>query len=170
MHKNDDDLPKPARNVLPDLIIPVLALLFSIYYLTTITEVPWISQASAVTVSGLLLLTILAYALRTLYRVRRGEECLRLPRPGATAGTQIKRIILLLLAIAYVYFIGVLGFTLTTFVFVATTVVLLSSPGNWKNALKVAGACAVTGYIVFIYLFQTRFPKGAIETYLDRVL
>ena len=46
---------RAPKNVLPDLIIPVMALAFAIYYLTTITEVPWIAQASAVVVSGLLL-------------------------------------------------------------------------------------------------------------------
>jgi len=48
---NVDDPKQRPRNVLPDLIIPVLALAFTIYYLTTITEVPWIAQASAITVS-----------------------------------------------------------------------------------------------------------------------
>ena len=40
--------PREPRNILPDFIIPAMALAFTIYYLTTITEVPWISQASAV--------------------------------------------------------------------------------------------------------------------------
>lgn len=49
---------------MPDCIIPALALVFTLYYLTTITEVPWISQASAFVVSGLLLLSILAFVIR----------------------------------------------------------------------------------------------------------
>ena len=56
-----DPAANPPRNVLPDLIIPALALAFAVYYLTTITEVPWIAQASAVVVSGLLLVAILAF-------------------------------------------------------------------------------------------------------------
>jgi len=69
--------PQP-KNVLPELIIPALALLFAIYYLTTITEVPWIAQASAMLVSVLLLLSIIAFGRRTLYRIRAGTEYLGL--------------------------------------------------------------------------------------------
>ena len=50
--KVDDPKQRP-RNVLPDLVIPLLALAFTGYYLTTITEVPWIAQASAVVVRNL---------------------------------------------------------------------------------------------------------------------
>ena len=69
---------KQPRNVLPDFIIPALAFGFAIYYLTTITEVPWISQASAFVVSGLLMLAIIAFVIRSVWRIREGSECLRL--------------------------------------------------------------------------------------------
>jgi len=162
------------RNILPDCIIPALALIFTLYYLTTITEVPWISQASAIVVSGLLLLSILAFIIRSAWRIRQHQETLRIK------GTLLvllgekpliaKRIALLTLAIAYVWFIDGLGFTLTTFVFVFCGIILLSSRDNWKNALKVSLSCTVIGYFVFIYLFKTRFPEGLIEHWLKSVL
>jgi hypothetical protein len=168
-----DPQSKP-RNILPDCIIPALALAFTVYYLTTITEVPWISQASAFVVSGLLILSIAAFAIRSAWRIRRHEETLRFG--GALHDLlgekplYLKRIALLIFAIAYVWFIEDLGFTLTTFIFVFSTIVLLSSVANWKNALKVSLACSVIGYIVFIYLFKTRFPAGFIEDWLKGVL
>ena len=168
-----DPQPKP-RNILPDCIIPVLALAFTVYYLTTITEVPWISQASAIVVSGLLLLSIAAFVIRSIWRIRRQQETLRFE--GALLDLlgemplNAKRIALLIFAVAYVWFIEDLGFTLTTFIFVFSTIVLLSSMANWKNALKVSLACSVIGYVVFIYLFKTRFPAGFIEDWLKGVL
>ena len=169
-HDNDTE----PRNILPDLIIPVMALCFTVYYLTTITEVPWISQASALIVSGLLLLSILAFILRSVFRIRRGQETLKLPVTGGAtsdvAKVNIKRLVLLLLTIGYVWIIHSWGFTITTFSFLFLGIILLSSIANWKNALLVSISCSVIGYVVFIYFFQTRFPKGPVENWLQGIL
>jgi len=158
------------RNILPDCIIPALALVFTVYYLTTITEVPWISQASAIIVSALLSLSIFAFVIRSVWRIRRQQETLEFEGTlHALLGfmpISIKRIALLLLAIAYVWFIDSLGFTLTTFIFIFSAILLLSSRYNWKNALMVSLSSSVIGYIVFIYFFKTRFPQGLIENWL----
>ncbi len=166
---SDDSTPKP-RNVLPDLVIPLLALAFTGYYLTTITEVPWISQASAITVSCLLVLAIAAYFIRTAYRIKKRHEVIAFPGPSRVRAVTIKRIALLALTIAYVALIESLGFTLTTTAFVFLGIVLLSSPANWKTAVLVSVCCSVTGYIVFIYFFATRFPKGPVENMLNGLL
>lgn len=161
---------KPPRNVLPDLVIPLLALGFTGYYLTTITEVPWISQASAVTVSCLLVIAIAAYFTRTIVRIRRGSEFIGIPEASFVSETTIRRALLLGLTIAYVWVIDTLGFTITTTVFVFLGIVVLSSLQNWKNALLVSLCCSVTGYVVFIYFFETRFPRGPIENALKAML
>ncbi|MDH5355643.1 MAG: tripartite tricarboxylate transporter TctB family protein [Gammaproteobacteria bacterium] len=170
---NNDPQSKP-RNILPDCIIPAIAFAFTVYYLTTITEVPWISQASAFVVSGLLMLSILAFAVRTVWRIRQHRETCQLS--GAFESllgdipTMLKRVALLLLSIAFIWVIDNLGFTLSTFIFVFLGILLLSSVENWRNALKVSLSCAVIGYVVFIYLFNTRFPAGPIENWLKGVL
>ena len=82
----------------------------------------------------------------------------------------LKRLALLLLAIAFIWFIDSLGFTLSTFIFVFTGIILLSSLDNWKNALIVSLSCSVIGYTVFIYFFKTRFPVGPIEHWLKGIL
>ena len=158
---------KPAsKNVLPDLIIPVMALAFTIYYLTTITEVPWIAQASAVLVSALLLAAILAFAVRTTLRIKAGTEMLSFSGLDLDYSNNVKRVGLLALAIAYVWFIEDLGFTISTVIFMFLAIILLSSLANWKNAAWVALCCSLIGYIVFIFMFETRFPKGPVETFL----
>lgn len=163
-----------AKNVLADLVIPTIALLFTVYYLSTITEVPWISQASALTVSCLLVMAVVAFAIRTVLRIRRGEETIRLPGAfTALFGTRsiaIKRLALFALTVGYVLFIESLGFVLSTFVFVALGIVVLSSLANIRRAALVALTCSSIGYIVFIYFFNTRFPKGPIEHFLKGLL
>jgi len=166
--------PQEPRNILPDCIIPALALGFTIYYLTTITEVPWISQASAIVVGCLLTLSVLAFALRSAWRIRRREETLRLAGSLHIMLDRVpvssRRIGLLLLAIAYVLVIDSLGFTLTTFAFIFVAILLLSSLANWKRALAVSSSSALIGYFVFVYLFETRFPSGPIEDWLRGLL
>ncbi len=161
--------PDPPKNVLPELIIPGLALIFAIYYLTTITEVPWIAQASAVLVSGLLLLSIFAFAIRTAYRLNAGTELISWRGLIPDRILLLKRIVLLCLMIAYVWFLEDLGFTLSTFFFLVLAIMLLSSLANWKKAVGIALAASVIGYIVFIFVFETRFPKGPIERTIEEL-
>lgn len=169
----EDRSPEP-RNILPDFIIPAMALGFTIYYLTTITEVPWISQASAIVVGGLLTLSIAAFVVRSLLRIRRREEKLALRdslhQLLGRVPTSSRRVGLLALATGYVWIIDRLGFTLTTFGFVFAAIVLLSSLANWKRALAVSASSALVGYVVFIYFFNTRFPSGPIEDWLKGLL
>lgn len=168
------DPEQKPRNILPDCIIPALALAFTVYYLTTITEVPWISQASAIVVSGLLTLSIAAYVIRSVWRLRAGREVLRFEGTGHSLvgprRTALRRLGLLAMAIGYVWFIDSLGFIVTTFVFVIAAILLLSSLANWKRALALALSCSIIGYVVFIYFFKTRFPAGPIEIWLQGVL
>lgn len=163
--------PQP-RNILPDCIIPVMAVCFTVYYLTTITEVPWISQASAIVVSSCLLLSIIAFAIRSASRIRSGKETLRLPVESLRnqAAINIKRLVLLTMTLFYVWIIDSWGFTITTFWFVFLGILLLSSIANWKRALLVALSCSVIGYVVFIYAFKTRFPRGPVENWLKAVM
>lgn len=163
--------PEP-RNILADCIIPAMALCFTVYYLTTITEVPWISQASAIVVSTLLLLSVTAYAIRSVSRIRRGQETIRLPFDSLSqdAVINIRRFILLMLTVGYVWIIDRWGFTITTFSFLFLSIVLLSSVANWKRAFLVALSCSTIGYVMFIYLFKTRFPRGPVENWLKAIL
>jgi len=168
----DNPLEPEPRNILPDCIIPAMAVCFTIYYLTTITEVPWISQASAVVVSGLLLLSIAAFVIRSVSRVRAGKETFRFSFDTSSDEIRInvKRLVLLALTIGYVWIIDSWGFTITTFCFIFLSIMLLSSLANWKRAFLVAIACSTIGYIVFIYFFKTRFPRGPIENWLKAML
>jgi len=149
---------KPARNILPDLIIPALALAFAIYYLTTITEVPWIAQASAIFVSCFLFIAIFAYAVRTINRIRRGEEKIAFGSTIPNLPIQIKRVVLLAATIGYIVLLEPLGFTLATFLFLLIGIVLLSSLENWRAAVKFAAICSILGYAIFILCFKAWFP------------
>ena len=158
------------KNILPDLIIPTMALIFAIYYLTTITEVPWIAQASAVLVSGLLLAAILAFAIRTIVRLKAGTEIIKFSGFISDQRIFAKRIGLLVLTTGYVWSIEFLGFTVCTLAFLFLSIILLSSPKNWRRAAAVALCCSLIGYLVFIIMFETRFPKGPFEHFVQETI
>ena len=121
------DRSQRPRNVLPDFIIPICAAAFTIYYWTTITEVPWTSQASAVLVGSLLLVAIGALVVRTTLRLRAGTETLSFDFGRTNLLLAVRRLALLSLAIGYVWLLEPLGFTATTSVFLFLAIILLSS-------------------------------------------
>ena len=65
---------KPAAGA--ELVLPVAALLFTIYYFTTIINVPWTAQVSAFFVGTILIGLIIALVTRELINDTRGEESL----------------------------------------------------------------------------------------------
>lgn len=157
------------KNVLPDLIIPSLALIFTIYYLTTITEAPWIAQASAIVVGSLLIVLIFIFFVKTFLMVQRGKESISISNLILDKPSSLKRLALLILTLCFTFFLEFLGFTLSAIIFLFFAIVLLSSIKNWKNALMISLSCSLIGYFIFIYIFNTQFPRGAFENFVERI-
>jgi hypothetical protein len=162
---------KPAREeVGGELILPVAAVLFTIYYFTTIQEVPWTAQASALLVGSILIVLCLALAVRTFIGVRRGDVSLGF-EPLITPRDFIgKRLILLALTLGYIVVIDWLGFTLTTFLFLAAGMLVLGNGRRWRLILILSTILAVGGYLLFVVAFQTRFPVGPVDALFKAVL
>jgi hypothetical protein len=133
---------KPEKQSIgSDLVIPVAGLLFTLYYFSTIINSPWTAQVSAFFIGAILILLIVT-----------------------------KRLILLALTIAYVYLIQWGGFTLTSFAFLSLAMLLLSGGRNKRLILVLSAVLALTGYLLFILAFETRFSKGPFELLMDQVL
>ena len=146
-----------------ELILPFAAVLFSIYYFTTIREVPWTAQVSAVLVGSVLIVLCIAFAIRTLLGVYYGGQSLDLGTLIAPRAFLGKRLLLLALTIGYIAIIEWLGFTLTTFMFLALAMGVL---GEWRRIgliLTISALLSITGYLLFIVAFEIRFPLGPFE-------
>ena len=160
----------PSKHVLGDLVIPVAGLIFTVYYFSTILESPWIAQVSAFFVGSILIVLSLIFIVKTAFELRRGDADLKVGRiaePRRLIGT---RFILLALTIGYIFAIHLTGFTLTTFVFMAAAMALLS---RGKNILFIVGLSALVslaGWALFIYAFKQRFPLGPFERLMDYLL
>ncbi len=157
---------REPRAIGGELIIPVAALAFTVYYFTTILEVPWSAQVSAFFIGSILILLLVIFFIRTAIELRRGEVSLGLGQIFEPVSFVPKRIALAALTIGYVLFLRWGGFTLTTFVFLALAMLLLNE-GRRKGLILILSAMfAIGGWLLFIFAFETRFPAGPFEQFM----
>lgn len=146
-----------------ELIIPVLAVVFTLYYFSTIVDSPWSAQVSAFFIGSILIALCAVFLVLAAGRVRRGSATLGLDLLSAPRRMIPKRVALFVLTLGYVLCIDWGGFTLTTFVFLLLAMLLLGGGRNRGLAFGLAAAMAFGGYLLFIVAFGTRFPVGPFE-------
>jgi len=149
----------------PDLIIPVAAILFTLYYFSTIIDSPWTAQVSAFFVGAILLALSTAFLVVAGVRVIRGQADLRMGGLVAPRSVAMRRLALFVLTLSYIFCIDWLGFTITTFLFISFGMVLLSGweRQNKRLILALSLVLSVGGYLLFVVAFQRRFPEGPFE-------
>ncbi len=146
-----------------ELIIPVAALVFTVYYLTTIIDVPWTAQVSAFFVGSILILLLLIFFIRTALSLGRGEVSLREGEIVEPVLFVPRRIVQLALTIGYVLLIQWAGFTITTFVFILLAMLVLNEGRNKGLIFILSAVFSIGGWLLFIVAFETRFPAGPFE-------
>ena len=161
---------KPPRQIGGELVIPIIAVGFTLYFFSSIWNSPWTAQVSAFMVGGILLLVCAIFFVRAGMWLVRGEGTLGVGNLFTMDDIRTGRIGLLLTTIAYVMFIDTLGFTLMTFLFLAVSMLILAKGKNAGFITMVSAAMALTGWAVFIWAFDTRFPRGWFETTMKAVL
>lgn len=161
---------KPPRQIGGELVIPIIAVGFTLYFFSTIWNSPWTAQVSAFMVGGILLLVCAIFFVRSAIWLSRGEGTLGFGNLFTKDDVRSGRIGLLATTIAYVMFIDRLGFTLMTFLFLAASMLILAKGKNVGFITIISAAMALTGWAVFIWAFDTRFPRGWFETTMKAVL
>ena len=152
-----------------ELIIPALALIFTLYYISTVINSPWSAQLNAFMVGSVLIFLVLLFFVLAARKVWRGEATLGCSDLLAPYGMLPKRLGFIGLTLGYLVVIHWLGFTLTTFLFMAGSMLLLGGGRRPLVCLAAATAMAVIALVVFVILFQKRFPQGPVE-YLVQAL
>ena len=93
----------------------------------------------------------------------RGDADLRLSRLLSPVSVLPKRLVLLGLTLAYTVLVEYGGFTITTFAFLFAAMTLLNEGRKKRFAALLSLALSLSGYLLFIVAFQTRFPTGPFE-------
>lgn len=161
---------RPGRPIGGELIIPIAAVAFTLYYFTTIIESPWEAQVNAFFVGSILIVLVAILLIKLGRALLAGEADLHLGNLAGPRTVLPKRLILLLLAIGYVLVIEWLGFTITTFLFLTAAMLLLNDGRRPRFVLGLAAGFALGGYLLFVVAFATRLPAGPFERLVATLL
>jgi hypothetical protein len=159
--------PGDKRHVGGELIIPIAGLLFTIYYFSTIVDSPWIAQVSAFFIGSILIALIIGYLIKTVLEVKSGAADFRPGPLNDPVELMPKRMILFALTVGYIFVIYYLGFTLTTFLFLAGAMALLADRKRLGFIIGLSAVFSLAGWALFILAFDTRFPVGPFERFMD---
>lgn len=157
------------RQLGSELIIPLLALGFTIYYVSTVIDSPWSAQLNAYLVGSILVTLVLLFLVLAARDLIAGRATLAATDLLAPYDILPKRLGFIGLTLAYLVVIHWLGFTLTTFAFLLCSMLLLGGGRRPVAYLVSAVIMAVIALLVFVVLFQKRFPKGPVEYLLQAV-
>ena len=161
---------KPERKSIGgELILPIGAFIFTLYYFYTIIDVPRIAQVSAFFVGSILIVLLMILAVRIGKEVKAGTVDLRLGRLVEPHSFIPARLALLGLTLGFIFFIEWLGFTIIVFLFLVLAMLLLSKGRNKGLIFGLAAVLAIGGYLLFIVAFNTRFPAGPFEQLMEKL-
>ncbi len=158
------------KHVGGELVIPVAALLFTIYYFVTIIDVPWTAQVSALFVGIILIVLIGVFLVKTVKAVRAGEADFGMQALFEPVSFIPKRLVLFAITFGFILFVEHLGFTITTFLFLCSAMLVLGNGRNKVLTVAVSAILSLAGWALFIWAFETRFPAGPFENLMKSVL
>jgi hypothetical protein len=153
-----------------ELIIPVVGLIFTLYYFSTILQSPWEAQVAAFFVGSILIGLILIFLVKTAFLLTRGTARLDFSPLFTPVGITLTRLALFGLTLGYLLAIPYFGFTFTTFLFLAAAFLLLQQEKRPVLAVGLATGLSLAGYLLFIVAFDTRFPRGPFEELMRGIL
>lgn len=148
-----------------DLILPILAVAFTVYFFVSVSDLAWEAKANA-TMIGVVLLALVALQIaRIVVRVLRREAALGLGAVIEPAGLGPTRLALIALSALFIALIPWLGLTLGLFLFVAALMMTLRA-GSLRAIVATSAVIAGCAYALFIALLNSRLPHGPVEDLL----
>ena len=162
--------PGKRKSIGGDLVIPLAALGFTLYYFSTIIDSPWTAQVAAFFIGTILIGLIVVFLAKAGVAIARGQADLSAGVLIAPAGLLPTRLALLAITAAYLVLIEWGGFTLTTFAFLLTAMLLLNRGRRAGFIVGLSLAVSLGGYLIFILAFDTRFPRGPFEDLIQAVM
>jgi hypothetical protein len=164
---SDKDDRKPIGG---ELLIPIMAFVFTLYYFWTILDVPWSAQVSAFFVGTILIVLLIVFFFRSAAAIRRGEASLQIGPLFDPIAFVPKRLALLGLTLGFIFIVQYLGFTITVFLFLTSSMLLLSNGKKKRLIVCLSATLALAGWALFIWAFETRFPAGPFETMMKGLI
>ena len=145
-----------------DLVIPLLALGFAIYFFWSIADLAWEAKANGVVIGVALIALVVVQVARIALAVAQGRADLRTDVLWQPRDVLVKRVGMVAVTIAFILLLQVLGLTLSLFVSMAAALWLMGvrRPGV---LLGISFGVAAAAYLLFIAVLDAGFPHGVIE-------
>jgi len=166
MAADNNESPEKKQSIGADLIIPICAVVFTLYYISTILDSPWTAKVTAYLIGSVLIGLCFLLFVRSGYAVRRGRADLSFKSLIEPVEALPRRLALFGLTLAYIVFLPIVGFTLTTFVFLSAGMLLLSRGEGRRFKFILAGCLSVGWFALLVVGFKRRFPLGWVDEQL----
>jgi hypothetical protein len=152
-----------------DLVVPALAVGLIGYFFVSVADLAWEAKANAIVISVVLLALIAIHAGRVALRVWAGEATLSLAPLFEPRRTQRARILLVVLTALFIFLIPWLGVTLGLFLLTSALMHVLGA-GSIRRILATSSVIALSAYLLFIALLNSRLPHGPFEKLMSLLL
>ena len=160
----------PSRLALgADLVIPLLALAFAIYFLVDVRELGWEAKANGVGIGTVLVVLIAVQLVRIVLKLRRGEGVLSFEPLLAPREALGKRVALVAVTIAFIATLKWLGLTLGLFLGMLAALWLMGVRKP-KQLVGISFVVAAAAYGLFIAALESNFPHGPVENLIASLL
>jgi hypothetical protein len=157
---------KPKAALGADLVIPLLALGFAIYFFWSIADLAWEAKANGVVIGTALIALVVIQSARIALAVARGQATLATDPLWQPREVLAKRLGMVAVTVAFILLLQVLGLTLSLFSAMAAALWIMGVR-RLPVLLGIAFAVAAAAYLLFIAVLDAGFPHGPIEKLLS---
>lgn len=145
-----------------DLILPVIGIALTSYYLIDTASLTWEARATGFIVGCVLLALCAVQIVRVLLAVMAGNASLGLGAFIADNQHNRARLVLLILLCLFIATIEIVGTTLGLFLLLFAGMWVLGVR-NPTQLVSISAGTSATVYVLLIYLLGSRLPQGPLE-------
>lgn len=145
-----------------DLVIPVLALGFAIYFFWSIADLAWEAKANGVVIGAVLVGLVAVQLVRIAVEVAKGRGDLRTDPLWQPRDVLLKRIGMVLVTLAFIVLLQLAGLTLSLLVCMAAALAIMGVRRP-LTIVWISVAVSAAAYLLFIAVLDSSFPHGPIE-------
>ena len=151
-----------------ELIIPAVAVAFTIYYFWTVSELAWEAKANGIVIGAVLLVLVAILLFRIGWRLRDRQATLRFSLGGAWQVDRV-RLALMGIMVAFLAALPVLGTSISLALMLFASMWLLGAR-HWPTLIGVSILTPLLVWATLIIGLGTRFPAGPFENGMAALL
>lgn len=156
--------------ILPEMIIPVGAILFAIYYLSTVWSLPFQAKVVGIYVSAAIGLLSLILFIRFATELARGKKTLGFAGFFSDPVSEGRRWGVLAATLLFIALLPVTGFVVTLYAYVFATVILVGGREKIMAAFYIATSITAVAFGIFILFVKVRLPLSFVDEFLKSLV